>query len=408
MADKPGTLQVRIHQQSVALLGRSAATPGGSYLEYQREPALANAQQAVSLIMPYRHEAYNWARGLPPFFDMHLPEGELRAALSSRFSKAITGFDDFDLLSIVGPHQLGRVNVISSARSLAWPGTVDIYHLSHYEGTDDLFLELLNQYAEYSGISGVQPKVLVAASGPDRITYRQATHIVKAWNADNWPELAANEYFCLLAARLSGLEVPGFTLSQNGKFLIIERFDVDQDNTCFGFEDFCALSGLASERKYDGSYEGCTRLIRMMVSEAQVPQALQTFYQMLVISVVLGNGDAHMKNFGMMYRGTSQDDDVWLAPTYDIVSTRVYLPKDSLALLLGGSKRWPSADSLLGFGRIHCQLGEQQIKQIHDRVRDAIHQAARAMALYTKQRKSFRTMAEQMSQVWLEGVNSSL
>jgi serine/threonine-protein kinase HipA len=134
----------------------------------------------------------------------------------------------------------------------------------------------------------------------------------------------------------------------------------------------------------------------MMVSEAQIPQALHTFYQMLVISVVLGNGDAHLKNFGMMYRGTSQEDDVWLAPTYDIVTTRVYLPKDSMALLLGGSKRWPSSDNLVRFGRIHCQLNDHQIKQIHDRVRDGVQQAANAMNIYSKQRKSFSAMAEQM------------
>lgn len=408
MADDLGSLHVRINQHSVAWLRRSIATPGGSYLEYHREPTRSNTQQDVSLIMPYRHESYTWPSGLPPFFDMHLPEGELRAALSNRFSKAIAGFDDFDLLSIVGPHQLGRVHVISSMQSSAAPGKVDIDQLSHYEGTDDLFKDLLDQYAEYSGISGIQPKVLVTAQGLDRVTHRQATHIVKAWSPDNWPELAANEYFCLLAARLCGLEVPQNTLSENGKLLILKRFDVENDSTYLGFEDFCAISGLASARKYDGTYEGCTRLIRMMVSETQIPQALHTFYQMLVISVVLGNGDAHLKNFGMMYRGTSQEDDVWLAPTYDIVTTRVYLPKDSMALLLGGSKRWPSSDNLVRFGRIHCQLNDQQIKQIHDRVRDGVQQAANAMNIYSKQRKSFSAMAEQMKQIWLNGINNSL
>jgi HipA-like protein len=96
---------VAVHGQSVGDLARSDAMPGGTSFRYRDG---ATASQAVSLIMPVRRDDYPWQRGLHPIFEMHLPEGILRERLTQMFSKAIHGFDDLHLLSIVGPHQLGR------------------------------------------------------------------------------------------------------------------------------------------------------------------------------------------------------------------------------------------------------------------------------------------------------------
>jgi serine/threonine-protein kinase HipA len=64
----------------------------------------------------------------------------------------------------------------------------------------------------------------------------------------------------------------------------------------------------------------------------------------LRFNCALHNGDAHLKNFGIVY------DDVQgearLAPVYDLVTTSAYLPKDSLALALNGATEWPSANDL--------------------------------------------------------------
>ncbi len=114
-----------------------------------------------------------------------------------------------------------------------------------HDGAEKLFESLLNRYAVFSGISGAQPKVMVRDNNyvnVSRITHRGATHIVKAWEENEYPQLAANEYFCMRAAMHSKLQVPHFELSKNGKFLIIERFDLKTD-TYLGFEDFCVLNG---------------------------------------------------------------------------------------------------------------------------------------------------------------------
>jgi len=56
----------------------------------------------------------------------------------------------------------------------------------------------------------------------------------------------------------------------------------------------------------------------------------------VALSCIVGNGDAHLKNFGMLY--APHGTDVRLAPAYDIVCTTCYLPDDALALSLDGNK----------------------------------------------------------------------
>ncbi|HEY1213899.1 MAG TPA: HipA N-terminal domain-containing protein [Bryobacteraceae bacterium] len=71
-------------------------------------PRIAD-QQAVSLTMPVRVESWNTNYGLAPIFEMNLPEGALRERLRLVFAKITGSFTDFDLLSIVGRSQVGRL-----------------------------------------------------------------------------------------------------------------------------------------------------------------------------------------------------------------------------------------------------------------------------------------------------------
>lgn len=66
-----------------------------------------------------------------------------------------------------------------------------------------MFAHLLERFATYSGISGMQPKVLVREIPlPEKVTQQGATHIVKSFDPREFPELAANELICVLAASL--------------------------------------------------------------------------------------------------------------------------------------------------------------------------------------------------------------
>jgi serine/threonine-protein kinase HipA len=271
-----------------------------------------------------------------------------------------------------------------------------------------LYDYLLATYARYSGISGVQPKVLVRGMKdepePAR-TFRGATHIVKFW--DEYEELAANEFFCMSAASRAGLQVPEFKLSDDGRALVITRFDLTPDGRYRGFEDFCALNELGTDQKYEGSYE--TRLFRRIKDLAVTNDdagrtMLKQAFEIMVLNYALRNGDAHLKNFGVLY------DDVTgaieLAPAYDIVSTTPYIPVDNAALMLDGSKKWPNAKAITKLGQIRAGLSGPEIRQIFARVADAISDTKPPMLRYFAGVNA--ALGQRIAAAWEDGVTHSL
>jgi serine/threonine-protein kinase HipA len=362
---------------------------------------------AVSLTMPVMRDQYTYSDVLHPIFDMNLPEGELADRIRRQFRKTVERFDDLDFLQIVGQSQIGRLRFAAADASAAEVPAQSLKEILVHDGTADLFEDLMARYAVHSGISGVQPKVMIrddmAAVG--RLTHRGATHIVKAWNPDTCPNLAENEFFCMTAARYAGIEVPNFQLSNHGKFLVIDRFD-RVDNRYLGFEDFCVLNGLPAEEKYSGSYENVTKRIKQFVSPSEVRPALEQFFKSLALSCAVQNGDAHLKNFGVVY--DSPEGTVKLAKAYDIVSTTPYLPPDSLALTLAGSKRFPKAKALLAFGRTHCGLSDGCVRELLGEVAEGIICAASDMRSYMRDRPEFAEIGGRMLKVWNNGINCSL
>ena len=168
----------------------------------------ADQDQSVSLTMPARLKSYvSPAGSLHPIFDMNLPEGFLRNYLV----KAVPDCDDLKLLEVTGPSQVGRLEYQSPGQASTQPiPDYRIQDILTFDGAEDLFQDLLSLYAAASGVSGVQPKVLVRDPGntkmsPDhKLAVRATTHIAKTWDA-KYPHLAYNEHFCLLAAKYAGL-----------------------------------------------------------------------------------------------------------------------------------------------------------------------------------------------------------
>ncbi len=400
-------LNVHVDNQPAGELFESEFERGVFIFNYNRQCLLHNA---VSLTMPLSNDPYlfDYKHQLHPIFDMNLPEGDLRKRLQQQFGKAIANFDDLAMLEIVGKSQIGRLRFTASGESLAEIPNQSLTELITHDGAEDLFESLLERYAMYSGISGVQPKIMIRDSDmleTTRVTHKDATHIVKAWHESEYPQLAANEYFCLRAAKLANLSVPNFSLSDHGKFLIIERFDLS-NNRYLGFEDFCVLNAKTSEQKYDGSYENITKRIRDFVSADQVHSTLEHFFKTLALSCAVKNGDAHLKNFGVLY--DNSEASVRLSPAYDIVSTTPYNPKDSLALTLGGSKRWPKYKTLIKFARTHCDLTESRAQEIIGEVADGMVSAMSEINSYLHQTPAFRQMGEVMVSEWNKGINLSL
>src|SRR5690606_19010049 len=78
----------------------------------------------------------------------------------------------------------------------------------------------------------------------------------------------------------------------------------------------------------------------------------------------------HLKNFGVLYEDPTHP--VRLAPVYDVCSTLPYLSQDQIALSLDGRRAFPSAASLMRFGRVTCGLNRRQVQTVFQEIRDAI------------------------------------
>jgi serine/threonine-protein kinase HipA len=247
-------------------LYRSDLEDGSFFFGYHEGLAKAFA---VSLTMPVLQHPYDAMNTVHPIFEMNLPEGMLRQRLHLLFAKAIPNFDDLDLLRIVGTTQIGRLRYASAGAVPSEPAEEDLQKLITYRGTHDLFEDLLTRYATSSGVSGMQPKVLVRAKGTGRVTHRGATHIVKSFDRAEHPELAFNEYFAMSAVRSAGVPTANVALSENRRLLLVDRFDLREDGSYTGVEDFCVLSGMRAHCRYDGAYEGVARTIRKSKDAAQ-------------------------------------------------------------------------------------------------------------------------------------------
>ncbi len=171
------SLAVWVADQRSGMLARE---PDQKYI-FAYESAGAEDIQ-VSLTMPVRLESW-LSRGLHPIFQMNLPEGALLEAIRRVIAKII-GADDLSILRVTGGHQVGRNRFsLPDAGLQNAPETPEsLDELLTYPDTQALFHELVARYALRSGISGVQPKVLLEAAA--RGTLSSDHYIVKSWGTE--------------------------------------------------------------------------------------------------------------------------------------------------------------------------------------------------------------------------------
>lgn len=367
-------------------------------------------QATVALLMP-PGERLTWQDGeLFPPMDQNLPEGDLFMRIRQLFPKQ--PMTPMHLLALIGRNGIGRLGYsLPDQAAPALPRALSKRELLSTRYTPEVFNELVAAYLSTgAGIAGMQPKIMV----PDRPTVPIPSLIVKAASTA-YPGLAANEYLCLTAARHAGIDVPSFALSEDGQMLILDRFDlvVHDDGRVerLGFEDIAALAGLRvrdvlSDRKYQGSYQRVAELLRQFQLHSN---NLYRFFEQVAFSIMVRNGDAHLKNFGLLYRSR---EDVWLAPLFDVVTTSIYkyaqspggpeLEDRTLALKLFAGKHrtkaYPTTEELIDFGRRVCGVAQPA---------DVISRLAHAMRKTLEEAKADARVTgalwRQMAQVWEEG-----
>ncbi|CAM5791741.1 type II toxin-antitoxin system HipA family toxin [Castellaniella caeni] len=385
---------------------------------------------AVSLLMPVRVESYRTRRPgvLLPAFDMNLPEGEHRRVLTARYSKLVVDFNDLALLFLVGRTTIGRVTFGAPQTDKA--GTLELDALMSSRSAEELLNALYRSDAAFSAISGMQPKVLARLNEADvqkfsddrapgqnlRLTLRTDDIVVKASPSDK-PWLAANEFYCLRAAKLAGLVVPETRLFRDGQVLLVERFDRAETSTNglsgLASEDFCSLNAFTSSYKYTSSYERVVSTLKRWIVPEASDEQMRRLFKSIALSCAVRNGDAHLKNFTLLYcpqEGAALEPRViraTLSPTYDVCTTNAYLSEDMLALDLLGSKKYPARQKLTDFGVRICNLPLKTIEAALAEVSCGVRRALDELRLYAENNPRFMgTVGQPMIKCWQAGLAS--
>ena len=178
-------------------------------------------------------------------------------------------------------------------------------------------------------------------------------------------------------AEYSGVAVPEFYISSDDKLFIMKRFDIKGDKK-LGFEDMCVLQVKQRDDKYEGSYERIAKSVKTFVSTKYKRESLVQFYKMIVINNLVKNGDAHLKNFGLLYEDI---ENIKLSPAYDIVCTKLYIKNDISALNLLGSKKWWDKKYLIRFGIENCNLSKSDATAFYDECLSALNKVKKDITI---------------------------
>ena len=201
-------------------------------------------------------------------------------------------------------------------------------------------LEDVSQKAQKSAgklsISGVQPKLSMKLDRKNNSLISVAEggeYILKPQTAP-FPNIPENEQCCMDMASELEIDVPPHCLLRlkDGSWAyIVKRFD-RESGAKIHQEDFFQI--LDSGDKYRGSVEQIGRKIKGL-STAPGYDA-QLFFERVVFNFIIGNGDAHLKNYSIAYKNS---DNIRLTPAYDIVCSKLVITEEEdSALTINGKK----------------------------------------------------------------------
>lgn len=295
---------------------------------------------------------------LPPFFSNLLPEGLLREFMIKRLK--IHRDHEFDLLAALGESLPGSVRALTAdvplqaaARGRVRRGALEKVDvpIKFSLGGSQLKFSMVEQGGRFVLDDGAEEWIV------------KPPHPVHAG-------LPQNELTMMRLAEAAGVDVPptklvrladleldgltGFAIPRHEPWAYaIQRYD----RTVAGrvhVEDFAQVFDVYPEDEYRATnYDTMARLIYEGFPNRH--EQLAEFVRRLVVNILIGNGDAHLKNWSVIYRDgrTAQ-----LAPAYDLVSTIQYVGGDSLALNLGREKRFAAIDAS-HFDRLARRVGAE-------------------------------------------------
>jgi len=289
-------------------------------------------------------EIYSSRMKLPPFFSNLLPEGVLREYMVKRLK--IHHDHEFDILMALGASLPGAIRALPAdelpkAAINYRPGPT-------HAAADETSIKF--------SLGGSQLKFsMIERGGLFTLDDGKEEWIVKPPRPTH-PNVPANEYTMMRLAAAAGIQTPevrlvklddielgglvGLSIPQWETWAYaIKRYDRTAEGRVH-VEDFAQVFNVYADQEYQATnYDTVGRLIFDLFPNRF--EQLAEFIRRLVVNILIGNGDAHLKNWSVIYKDKVTPQ---LSPAYDLVSTIHYVQNDSLALNLGGEKRFESID----------------------------------------------------------------
>jgi serine/threonine-protein kinase HipA len=323
---------------------------------------LESEATALSHSLPLRPERFtrNECRG---FFAGILPEESKRTIIAKILG--ISAQNDFAMLEHIGGECAGAVTFIPAGENL--PKREDHYRQLDNAELAKILRELPRRplMAGEEGIrlslAGAQDKIAVHVSGgviSIPLGGAPSTHILKP-AIERFEGLVFNEALCMRLAGAIGLNVANADIGNADgiDYLLVERYDRNLSPLFPGGpqklhrehqEDFCQALNIVPENKYQNeggpSLKQCFELLREVSTSAV--RDLQALIDAVIFNYLIGNHDAHGKNFSLLYTGeTVLGRATHMAPLYDLLCT-VYYPElaKKMAMKIGGEY---SSDNVL-------------------------------------------------------------
>lgn len=322
---------------------RSEFTFLESYLELPERPVLG---QFFEDDLKTRHSS---RMRLTPFFSNLLPEGALRELLARKAQ--VHPEREFFLIQELEEDLPGAVRVRPAGEPVEPEPLKD----------DPPPASALESGLRFS-LAGVQLKFSMIRSGRGLTLpmHGEGGDWIAKLPDSRFPGVPENEFVVMSWAKAAGIEVPEVQLLElgdlqglpaevralGGRAFAVKRFDRSAGGRVH-IEDFAQVFGKFAHDKYEGaSYENIGQLLYSLDGD----RALGEYVRRLAFMALIGNADAHLKNWSLLYPDGQR---AVLSPAYDLVAVVAFLPDQQLGLSLGGSKRFEdvSLDSFRRFAR---------------------------------------------------------
>lgn len=311
----------------------------------------------LSLALPISQKPIVGGNGAVAFTEGLLPEGSLRIATADLYG--VPSDDALAILEHIGAECAGAVQVVPADTSppeqaVATKPVPDDEVAAMLRGIDAARLGNDNQpHGVRLSLAGAQPKILLARVDGQwcrPVNGAPSTHIIKPESRyKEYVGLPENEAFCMALARHAGVPTANSELVTFDGItaLAVERFDRRAPKNGAAYpplrrhmEDMCSAWGLDvydQDAKYNQKENRLARVAETLRTHSVDPQRdIHRLAQIAVLNVVIGNADAHGRNFSVLIDPRS---GVHLAPAYDLVSTVLYPMEPKAAMTYAGKQR---------------------------------------------------------------------